>query len=110
MVLYDYAGTFMIKDGICNLKEKTNTSLNNNNNPYVMDLEDMNEDWKKVTLLSFDSKRKVAMNGFISWHLWTKTIIDNTCVKKYIKIQNSSLVKKAHKLFSMMSCGMTFLN
>ena len=44
MVLYDYAGTFMIKDRICNLKEKTNTSLNNNTNPNVMDLEDMNED------------------------------------------------------------------
>ena len=44
MVLYDYADTFMIKDGICNLKEKTNTSLNNNTNPNVMDLEDMNED------------------------------------------------------------------
>ena len=53
MVLYDYADTFMIKDGICNLKEKTNTSLNNNTNTNVMDLEDMNEDWKKVTLLSF---------------------------------------------------------
>ena len=58
----------------------------------------MNKDWKKVTLLSFGSKQKVAMNGFISWHLWTATIIDNTCVKKYIKIQNSSLVKKkVHK-------------
>ena len=97
MVLYDYADTFMIKDGTCNIKEKTNTSLNNKTNPYVMDLENMNEDWKKVTLLSFGSKQKVAMNGFISWHLWTKTIIDNTCVKKYIKIQNSSLVKKSHK-------------
>ena len=87
MVLYDYADTFMINDGTCNIKEKSNTSLNNETNPYVMDLEDMNEDWRKVTLLSFGSKRKVAMNGFISWHLWTKTIIDNTCVKKYIKIQ-----------------------
>ena len=57
----------------------------------------MNEVWKKATLLSFGSKRKGAMNGFISWHLWTKTNIDNTCVKKYIKIQNNSLVKRPQK-------------
>ena len=30
------------------LKKKTNTSLNNNINPNVMDLEDMNGDWKKL--------------------------------------------------------------
>ena len=54
----------------------------------------MNEEWKKVTLLSFGSKRKVAMNGFISWHLWTATIIDNTCMKKYIKIQKKLISQK----------------
>ena len=111
MVLYEYADTFMIKDGICNLKEKTNTSLNNNTNPNVMDLEDMNEEWKKVTLLAFGSKRKVAMNGFISWHLWTTTIIENTCVKKIY--QNSKKLisqKKIIKLISIMICGMTLVN
>ena len=69
LVLYDYADAFMIKDGTCNIKEKTNTILNNENNPFVMDLEDMNDEWKEVTLLSFASKRRVKMNGFISWHL-----------------------------------------
>ena len=59
LVLYDYADAFMIKDGTCNLKEKTNTILNNVNNPFVTDLEDMNEDWKKVTLLSFASKKEL---------------------------------------------------
>ena len=54
-----------------------------------MELEDMSEIWKKATLLSFGSKRKVAMNGFISWHLWTKATIDNSCVKKYIKIKKT---------------------
>ena len=48
MVLYDYADPFMIKDGTCNLQDKINTSLNNNINPNVMDLEDMNGDWKKL--------------------------------------------------------------
>ena len=71
--------------------------MNNETNPSVMNLEDMNEECKTVTLLSFGSKRKVFMNGFISWHLWTATIIDNICVKKYVKIQKSSLVKKKHK-------------
>ena len=41
----------------------------------------MSEVWKKATLLSFGPKRKVAMNGLISWHLWTNATIDNTCVK-----------------------------
>ena len=68
--------------------------MNNETNPFVMDLEDMNEEWKKVTLLSFGSKRKVFMNKFISWHLWTATIIDNTCVKKYMEIQKKLINQK----------------
>ena len=35
MVLYDYADPFMIKDGTCNLQDKSNTSLNNNISPNV---------------------------------------------------------------------------
>ena len=84
MVLYDYADPFMIKDGTCNLQDKINTSLNNNISPNVMDLEDMNKVWKKLTLLSFGFKKR-----FISWYLWTKATIDNTCVKKYIKFKTT---------------------
>ena len=66
MILCDYAYPFVITDGTCNLQDKINTSLNNNINPNVMDLEDMNETWKESTLLFFGAKRKFDLNGFIS--------------------------------------------
>ena len=66
MILCDYSYPFVITDGTCNLQDKINTSLNNNINPNVVDLEDMNETWKKSTLLSFGAKTNFAMNGFIS--------------------------------------------
>ena len=56
----------MLRDGTCQLQDKVNISLYNNRNPNVAELEDMNETWKKSTLLSFGAKRKIAMNGFIS--------------------------------------------
>ena len=43
MILCDYSYPFVITDGTCNLQDKINTSLNNNINPNVVDLEDMNE-------------------------------------------------------------------
>ena len=46
MVLYNYAYPFVITDGTFNLQDKTNTSLNNNINPNVVELEDMSEVWK----------------------------------------------------------------
>jgi len=58
LVLYDYADAFMIKDETCNINEKKYIILNNETNPFVMDLEDMNEEWEKVTLLSFCSKKR----------------------------------------------------
>ena len=87
MIVCDYAYPFVITDETCNLQDKINTNLNNNINPNVVDLEDTNETWKKSTLLSFGAKRKFAMNGFFSWHLWSKATIDNTCVKNYIKLE-----------------------
>ena len=69
MVLYDYADPFMIKDGTCNLQDKSNTSLNNNISPNVIELEDMSEVWDKSTLLSFGAKKRFTMKVFISWHL-----------------------------------------
>ena len=69
MLLCDYSYSFVITDGTCNLQYKIYTSLNNNMNPNVVDLEYMDETWKKSTLLSFGDKRNFAMNGFIYWHL-----------------------------------------
>ena len=43
IVLYEYAYPFVITDGSCNLQDKINTSLNNNINPNVVELEDMSE-------------------------------------------------------------------
>ena len=59
-----------------------------------MDLEDMNETWKKSTLLSFGANRKFVMNGLISWHLWTKATIDTIRVKHYLKIKYSTQVRR----------------
>ena len=94
MILYDYFYPFVIIDGTCNLQDKINTSLYNNINPNVAELEDMNETWKKSTVLSFGAKIKYIMNGFISWHLWTKATIDKMCVKKYLKIKYSTQVRR----------------
>ena len=97
MVLYDYAFPFVITDRNFNLQDKINTSLNNNINPNVVELEDINETWKKSTLLSFGAKRKFVMNGFISWHLWTKATIDKICVKKYLKNKYNIQARRLQK-------------
>ena len=97
MILYDYFYPFVIIDGTCNLQDKINTSLYNNINPNVAELEDMNETWKKSTVLSFGAKIKYIMNGFISWHLWTKATIDKMCVKKYLKIKYNTHARRFQK-------------
>ena len=86
--------SFVITDGTFNLQDKINISLNKNINPNVVDLEDMNETWKKSTLLSFGANRKFVMNGLISWHLWTKATIDTIRVKHYLKIKYSTQVRR----------------
>ena len=60
----------------------------------MVDLEDMNETWKKSTLLSFGANIKFVMNGLISWNLWTKATIDTICVKNYLKIKYSTQVRR----------------
>ena len=66
MIVCDYAYPFVIIDGTSNIQDKINTNLNNNINSNVVDLEDMNETWKKSTLLSFGAKRKFTINNFFS--------------------------------------------
>ena len=94
VILCDYSYPFVIINGTCNLQDEINTSFNNNINPNVVDLEDMNETWKKSTLLSFGANRKFVMNGLISWHLWTKATIDTIRVKHYLKIKYSTQVRR----------------
>ena len=59
MVLYAYSYPFVITDGTFNLQDKINTSLNNNINANVAELEDMSEVWNKPTLLSFGTKKSL---------------------------------------------------
>ena len=66
MIVCDYAYPFVTIDETCNLQDKINTNLNNNINRNVVYLEEMNENWKKSTLLSFGAKRKFTINNFFS--------------------------------------------
>ena len=45
------------------------------------ELEDMNEGWKKCTMVSFVTAKNWKMNSFISWHKWIDDALNNDFVK-----------------------------
>ena len=61
-----YSSKFMIVGGSCNHNDKINTSLANESETTVIELENIRVNWKVETLISFGNHKKILMNGFIS--------------------------------------------
>ena len=66
IAVYVRNNKFTIVCGKCNLKDRNNTKLINEKFAIETQLEDMNVDWKKCTLLSFGSSPKLIMNRLVS--------------------------------------------
>ena len=89
-----YSSKFMIMGGSCILNGKINTSLANESETTVNELENMKVNWKIETLISFGNRKNLLMNGFISWYMWIKEMFNNNLVMSYNTLSLLQRIKK----------------
>ena len=65
-----------------------NTSLINDYQIIVNELENMKVDLEISTLISFGNNKNLLMNGFISLHMWIKEVLNINCAMTYTTLSN----------------------
>ena len=65
-----------------------NTSLINDYQIIVNELENMKVDLEISTLISFGNNKNLLMNGFILLHMWIKEVLNINCVMTYATLSN----------------------